>query len=219
MSAKTKAPSPVVSFVQSVWDNANSGKGHSWQILNGALQSALKLAIHCHFRFELDDFATVMKRFDGGYWFGADSDGKGYGTGWYSYAIENNNMSACQSFEAWKAMAPFLFLGKRLGAGSELCIWEDWKELAPGTLTRFATDDQMLERLNREGVTKWWVTGFDCQTIRLASYYDKGANPGGHRQGKPKKLRKIERVELESMSKAFRAAMRPLKVKKGKESA
>lgn len=220
MSSKAKSPSPVVAFVQSVWDNSNSGKGHSWQILNGSLQAALHLAISAHYKFEPDDFHELYRRFDGGYWFGTNPDGKGMGVGYYAQAVECSNMSACQSYEAWRQMKPYLFLGKRLAVGynSEvglLVIDPKWKEVAPGSLTRFKTDEQLLESLRGYRNNRWWVTGFDAEFIRLASYYSE-KNPYGKRDGKPTKLKKLTHAELDEMSKVLRAGMRPVKEKKRK---
>jgi hypothetical protein len=219
---KITKPSPVVAFVKAVWDNANSGKGHSWDILNGSLSRALRLAIKSHFKFQPDDFQKVMENFRGGFWFGADPDGKGYGTGFYSLAVEHGNMSAAQSYEKWKGMAPYLFLGKRLcvawgcnfkNSGS-IVIQPAFAELATHSLAaKYKTDDQILQALDRDGKNKWWVTGFDNEVLRIASYYS-DSNQGGHQTGKPKKLKKVTHAELAEMSAVIRAAIRPEKVKK-----
>lgn len=216
--------SPVVSFMQSVWDNANAGKGHSWGILNQAMKNALNLAVTAHFHFEPQDFADIYRKFTGSYWFGTDADGKGMGGHFYSLAVAVSNMSACKSFEQWNGYEPYLWLGKRLAVGGYgwgdvglVVIFPGWESLEPGSLTRFKTDERMREALANKYAHKWWVTGFDEDHIRLANYYGED-NQGGHRQGKPKNLKKLTRDELARMSKAIRAAMRPVKPK-GKEAA
>lgn len=213
---KSKKQSPVVSFIQSVWDNSNSGKGHSWTILNGALHQALRLAVTSHFKFEPDDFQNIMKSFRGGYWMGADTC-FGHGAGFYSEAVECSNMSACLSFEKWNGMEPYLFLGKRLapsygGDCGLLVIDPKWKDVAPGSIKTAKTDEQLLDRLSGFKDGKWWVTGFDNEVIRLASYYSK-SNEYGLRQGKPTKLMKLSHADLAEMSKVLRAGMRQPKEK------
>jgi len=219
VSAKAKKPSPVVSLVQSVWDNANSGKGHSWQILNGSLHQALMIAITAHYKFAPDDFKNVTTNFDGGYWMGTDGDGKNYGERYYAHAVACNNMSAAMSFEHWRGIEPYLFLGKRLSTGG----WSGTNEVgllvindkAPGIAKAAGckTDEQVLDLLSRDCKNKWWVTGFDNEFIRLACYYS-DSNKGGHRTGTPKKRIKLTRDQLAEMSKAIRAAIKPEKKKK-----
>lgn len=208
---------PVIALIQSVWSNSNSGKGHSWRILNTALYRALNLAIESHYLFALDDFVTMAKRFDVGYWFGTNPDGKGIGTGIYSHAVEHGNMSACLAFEHWKKFEPWLFVGQRLcvnygndqNGGGCLPLAENPAELVVNAKCR--TDATALDVLRRCGA-KWWVTGFDAEYIRFANYYSP-ENKGGWQTGKPQKLMKLTHEELAAMSKEIRAAMKPKKEK------
>lgn len=208
--------SPVIAFLQSVWDNSNSGRGHSWSILNGSLYTALKLAITSHYKFEPDDFHEAYRRFKGGYWFHTDPDGKGMGTWFYTAAVGCGNMSAAQSFEKWTGTAPFLFLGKRLcipGHNNDdglMILREDAPAIVKAQKCK--TDEQALEVLRRSQTGRWWVTGFNETHIRLASYYTE-KNTYGHREGTPTKLKKLTHDELAAISKEIRAAMKPAKKK------
>jgi hypothetical protein len=95
--------------------------GASWRELNRVLADALILAITGGFRFARDDFALMAKDsreggFSFGYW--ARTDREGYGERFYTLAcgIDRGssdvsphlpNVSACISFERWKARKPF----------------------------------------------------------------------------------------------------------------
>jgi hypothetical protein len=219
-----KKESLVVRHVGDIYRHANSGKGHSWRILNGALSDALRLCITAHLRFQLDDFHTIYRQFQGGYWFGTDGDGKGSGTSLYSIAVDCGNMSACLAFEAWRTFDPWLYMGRRLAvagmpynstAGELWWLTSEPAEIiaAIGTKT---TELQVLEKIERNPYAeRWWVTGFNADTLRLANYVTEN-NPAGHRDGKPVKLMQLTHDDLEARSKAIRAAIKAARPKKEK---
>lgn len=212
----TKEQSLIVRHIGEVYHNANSGKGHSWNILNQALSSCLNNCITCHMPFELDDFKNLIAMYEGGYWFHADNDGKGCGSGFYSQAVSCGNMSACASFEKWRGFDPFIFMGQRLAVYSEL----NWPKHAPEELAlscRPRNDTGMLNLLCKSG-HHWFVTGVAQDRIRVASYYRKGARGKyGHREGKPTKLSSFTHDDLDKMSRAIRKAMSAFKTKKPKK--
>lgn len=169
-----------IKILQAVWDHANEGKGHSWNILNGALSSALNIAIESGFKFHEDDFATICKRFDGHYWMG-NSTGKILGEGFYSMAAGGGtfrrnppNRSACISFEKWIGRKPFILNGDRLAIYSRI-------EIAG---------------------KKYFVTSFsdDHSSIGISGYHS-NENPYGKQEGKPTKRFKLTHEEVKMIEK------------------
>ncbi len=98
-------------FVRMVWDN---NKTDSWLRLNTVLYDALNLAIDANMDFEITDFDNIFKNMQGGYWFGVNSNGKGYGEYFYKRSIDAKNTSAIKSFENWNNIKPFILKGKRM---------------------------------------------------------------------------------------------------------
>lgn len=106
--------------------------------------------------FNKDDFKTIYTRFNGSYWFRVNTNGKGVGEDFYSEAVVSGNISACQSYEAFYDLKPFIDTkGRRLH-------------------TRAMYHDN--ERRYR-------VTGFDFDTkkVHLVSY-----EGGGYSRGREK---------------------------------
>jgi hypothetical protein len=150
--------SPALVLLRHVWKNEGEGMGKSWSRLNGAMQSALSLAIECGMRFNLGDFAEFGPAFSASYWMGSD-----LGEGYYSRACGSSgysgrscshgpNSSAYQSYEAWRKRTPFIVREKPHGDAAKvrLCvgesfIWPD-KEDKPQTVwvTSFAADQTSL---------------------------------------------------------------------------
>jgi hypothetical protein len=96
---KESESSPVVCLLQTVWDNALSATGHSWERLNQSMRQTLKLAVTSGFPFVAGDLKGLDK-FRPGYWMGETPE-------WlYSLAIEENNTSAAVAFEEWKGRCP-----------------------------------------------------------------------------------------------------------------
>lgn len=205
MLDQTKEESLVVRHVGDIYRNSNNGKGHSWRILNSALFESLSTCITAHLPFQPDDFETIYNQFKGGFWFGADSDGKGAGGRFYSMAAECGNMSACQSFEQWRGFEPYLLLGKRMAVGFEV-FWVDHNlDFSEVALIKPPRNDlALLEYLKWKG-KRWHVTGIEPERIRLAAYHRRH-NMGGHQEGKPTSNQNLTHADLARLSKALRSA-------------
>jgi hypothetical protein len=129
-------------LVQFIWDNE---KPDSLSRVNSIMQNALKLAINAQLEFDKNDFENIYKMFNGGYWFGANTNGKGDGENFYSLACEVKNISAAKSYESFYDFKPFITQkGNRLHDRSQL----------------------------RNGDRRFIVTGFDFNTkkIHFVSY-------------------------------------------------
>lgn len=63
------------------------------------MYEAVKLAIISQMKFNKEDFQNIFSKFSGGYWFGVNANGKGYGENFYREAVTSGNISACQSYE------------------------------------------------------------------------------------------------------------------------
>lgn len=215
----TEKQSLVVRHVGDIYRNANSGKGQSWSILNGALHTALANCIGAHLPFEVDDFATLYDRFRGGFWFGTDNDGKGMGGRYYSLSVECGNMSACLAFEKWKGFAPYLYMGNRLAVYGE--VWwlnKPAVELIK-TVQKNTTEKEVCDNIFcRSFANRWWVTGISSEAIRLASYHREN-NPFGDRDGKPTKLMQLTHEQLDTASREIRKAIKAARPVEKKEKA
>ena len=106
----SKAPSAPIRLLQLVWNNCNDATPHSYERLNHAMQDALRLAIGYGFRFDVDDFRVISKKFRFGYWSGETS-----GEQFYSLAVTTNNISACRAFETWSSRKPIIADGVGYG--------------------------------------------------------------------------------------------------------
>jgi hypothetical protein len=105
----TGKDSPVLQFMQIAWDNAQRGTSHSWLRLNQGLRAALFLTVEMGFEWENGDYNEAMKRFNGGYWIGAEGFEMLYRT-----AVLYRNASAWQCLEAHANRKPFILKGARL---------------------------------------------------------------------------------------------------------
>lgn len=134
--------SEALELVTFVWDHT---KADSWDRLNEAMKKALNLAIVSKMEFDKDDFRNIYESFNGGYWFHTNQNGKGMGEYFYEDAVNNGNISACQSYENMYSLKPFI--DKK---GKRLCI-----------RALFLDIDR-----------RYRVTGFDFphKTVNLVSY-------------------------------------------------
>lgn len=137
-----KEDSPVLVLLKHVWKHEGHGSGQSWARLNGAMGSALGLAIRSGLRFDVDDFATFAKDFNSCRWIG-DAEWCYSAACGAEHGDHGGNPSAVQSFEAWTGRKPFLVryeprdkTPKRLYVGSRFQWW-DGKKLAWVHLTSF----------------------------------------------------------------------------------
>lgn len=97
-----KKKSACIELLDLVWANANNAIPHSWERLNHAMSSALRLAIGSGFELLETDILHVFKNYRSGYWIGESDE-------WiYCHAIACNNMSAIKSFESAKGRTPFI---------------------------------------------------------------------------------------------------------------
>ena len=112
MNEKSKA----FELIEFVWKNERTD---SYLRVNTAMYKAVKLAIISQMEFNKDDFKTIYLNFRGVYWFGVNANGKGMGEGFYLEAVTSGNMSACQSYENFYGMKPFIDTkGQRLYTGA-----------------------------------------------------------------------------------------------------
>jgi len=116
--------SQVHKFLSMVWTKAGTASGErSWDLLNGAMCAALRLAVEAHFTFEADDFAKANADFYGWRWFNNATGGEGL----YSLAccVERHhgvNLSACIAFEKWKGREPFIYKDRQCKSGRRLAV-------------------------------------------------------------------------------------------------
>jgi hypothetical protein len=134
----SKRQSAARRLIQLVWDHNREATGFSWTRLNGSMYRAVMLAIDAGMRFAVSDFAGIYEELRGHYWFGTDND-HSQGEAFYSAAVKVDNLSACQSFEAWKKRPPFICEGRRLHDGARF----EWKGHRV-RVTSFAPDGQSL---------------------------------------------------------------------------
>lgn len=133
MNEKSKA----FELIEFVWNNE---KTDSYVRLNTAMCVAMKLAIISQMEFNKDDFKTIYTKFNGDYWFGGNSNGKGRGEDFYREAVISGNISACQSYEAFYNLKPFIDTkGRRLCKGT----------------------------MYRDNEKRYRVTGFDFETKKI----------------------------------------------------
>ncbi len=76
MNEKSKA----FELIEFVWNNE---KTDSYLRVNIAMYEAVKLAIISQMKFNKEDFQNIFSKFSGGYWFGVNANGKGYGENFY----------------------------------------------------------------------------------------------------------------------------------------
>lgn len=108
--------SKAFELIEFVWNNE---KTDSYLRVNIAMYEAVKLAIISQMKFNKEDFHNIFSKFSGSYWFGVNANGKGYGENFYREAVTSGNISACQSYEAFCNIKPFIdSKGRRLCKGA-----------------------------------------------------------------------------------------------------
>jgi hypothetical protein len=86
------------------------------------MHDVVNLAIRGELQFNEEDFLSINTKMRGGYWFGCNSNGKGYGESFYITAVMTNNMSAIKSYEKWSGLKPFISKeGHRMRMGTQIC--------------------------------------------------------------------------------------------------
>ncbi len=153
-SRKSRAPSPAIALLRNVWEHHGYGMGHSWERLNAAMSTALSLAIWSGMRFDLDDFKTIAKEFNFGYWGGNDRHMSGEmfyltacncETRYASGRRYPPNPSCCLAFESWKDRRPFIVRSpdKKTGARVAVGARFEWRG-EQVECTSFAEDGSRL---------------------------------------------------------------------------
>lgn len=113
---EVKKESDAYQFIMLVWQNE---KTDSYRALNDVMRMVVDTAIKANLQFAENDFDNICSNMRGGFWFGCNSNGKGIGEDFYSFAVICNNMSAIKSYEEWEGLKPFIFKkGKRAYRGS-----------------------------------------------------------------------------------------------------
>ena len=190
--------SVVVEFLKTVYRETNTVGSRSWQNLNSAMSAAMRLAIEARFKFEPDDFSTIVQSKLGyEYWAGSDN-AYNKGERFYTLAIDENNTSAAISFEKMKDRKPFIYLGRRLAIGSDFWWWDDE---AIGQLPA-ETDRRKHAIENGYGAKRWHLTSFseDGEHINCCSYYRED-NPYGWQNGTPTKRLRLTVKDLKTAEK------------------
>lgn len=113
-----KQDSPALQLVRLVYRHGQEATGHSWVRLNGALFSAVRVAIEGGLKFDVGDFAVFHKELRAGYWIGS------HPTGLYAAACEFGNDSACKSYESCYGFAPYELESQRVFVGRSF-TWAD----------------------------------------------------------------------------------------------
>lgn len=103
--------SEAYQFVSFVWEK----NGHySYVQINAIMHRSVQFAIDAMFDFSIDDIEKIFSDFRGGYWFGyTEQRNGGHGAFLYRDAAKKNNVSACQSFEKFMGIKPFILNGMR----------------------------------------------------------------------------------------------------------
>lgn len=193
--------SPAMVLVQHVWDHCGEKGRDSYRTLNGSMHSAVTLAITSGMAFGRDDFTYFANRFRLSYW--GTNDGHMLGEGFYAAASKADNLSACQSFEAWKGRRPFVVRGDVCGTGNNGRV--------------YVGKDLLLATGKGGRVERWSVTSFSEDGdafVAVVRDYERD-DEGYHRRTKVKKRRRIDREQfaelhapLRTKERAKRAAVR-----------
>lgn len=113
--------SKAFDVIQTVYKHCWKSGGQSYTRLNDALRKALTSTIIAGMLFDLDDVKNIASTFAGGYWFSDDN-----GEWLFRVAVENNNTSACVSYENYRKRKPFFFEGQRIYVQRQF-YWYDKK--------------------------------------------------------------------------------------------
>lgn len=130
--------SAALRLCEIVWEHNREATGFSWTRLNSSMREAVNLAINAGLRFGLKDFCYMAEHWRIEYWAGMWGNNN-LGEGWYSQAVEMDNLSACLAFEKWKRRRPCIFEGKRLCINSKF----QWEGL-PVKVASFRADGSMV---------------------------------------------------------------------------
>lgn len=97
----------AMQFLNAIWNGGQEPKPFSEPRLRAAMDDALELAIKAGLIFDLDDFSHLYDNFHMGSGYYVDS----YlwcNEKYYTVAVANENISACQSFEKAVGRKPFI---------------------------------------------------------------------------------------------------------------
>lgn len=122
---------------------ASGKKPFSWSRVNGAMQSALSIAIESGFDWDITDWSYVVGHYSSGHWIGAETER------WFSKMVSSENSSAIAAFESHKNRLPFIadnvHVQHGLRASSRLCVGAafSWKG-DEVTVNSFANDGSYI---------------------------------------------------------------------------
>lgn len=164
MNEKSKA----FELIEFVWNNE---KTDSYLRVNIAMYEAVKLAIISQMKFNKEDFQNIFSKFSGGYWFGVNANGKGYGENFYRKAVTSGNISACQSYEAFCNIKPFIdSKGRRLCKGA---MYRDAKAYAAIAIAEEGMRQKAIEAFKFAVDGYFIIGGTDYSADRLNEFIKK----------------------------------------------
>jgi hypothetical protein len=95
--------SAAVRLMAILYRDGQEATGHSWERLNAGLYDGLMLAVQIGLKFDEGDIDVIAKRFNGGYWFGAEFER------FYNVAVQSGNDSAWKAYEFRYGRKPFIW--------------------------------------------------------------------------------------------------------------
>lgn len=143
VAAANSKQSPAYELLAHVWKHEGHGKERSWNRINDAMYSALKLAIRSGMKFHEDDFKSFANDFNSAYWIGEKDEFL------YALAIGESvnshgpNTSAYQAYEKWRGRKAFIVrLNPNDNSPKRLSVeqrfrWADGDRLAHVIVTSF----------------------------------------------------------------------------------
>ena len=165
-------------LLTAVWKN---GMRDSWGRINHSMRSALCLVIGSGLDLSASDLDVIWNRFRAEYWIGSEPE-------WvYTMAVVVGNVVVQEAWEKHNKFAPFRankVSDPRYGSGEGYIHANSIKRQREKLAVGFGVviDDR-----------QWWVTRIETECVRMASYKK------DYPEGKPVKLRKFSREELQEI--------------------
>lgn len=146
-------PSPVIVLLRHVWKTEGKEWEHSWDRLNDAMGRAFFLAVDCGMSFDLEDFKTISREFNPGYWLNMENAySRACGASSYLRRSHGQNMSAVLAIEHHLGRKPFIVresaspnaVKVRLNVGAKFGWHIGMKERRDVTVTSFTADQSQV---------------------------------------------------------------------------
>lgn len=118
MSKDEQTDSPALAFLRTAYE---AGEAKSRRETGYGMRHALKAALHLGLKFAPGDVGEFVRRLGGDEAFGAEMGERSY-----AEACDLRHESACRSFEAHYGRPAFVYDGKRLVAGKQVCWSGQW---------------------------------------------------------------------------------------------